>query len=243
MVTRPVFSPIYDHVGVKETASAPFVWNPGFSMLQKQKNVVALHEAIKRQYPELRPLEISSRSRESIGVNLSAFKLGVWSHEKYYTVESVYQASKVFEGNKGPFPGLYEKKPSEVRDSLKLVSRGRIVSYQMGSDKWALMPTRAFYDWVYCRALYRNQTLVKGVRAFNCFTDIAFNPIKSVNCQAYAVSLYLSLMSNGVLEEALSCKQSFLKFHPQDVIGLVKTNNAKAHARSVLVDEQMNLGM
>ena len=48
MVTRPVFIPEMNHVGVRVISSAPFAWNPGFSMVQKKKNVAALHSAIKK---------------------------------------------------------------------------------------------------------------------------------------------------------------------------------------------------
>ncbi|TON36462.1 hypothetical protein CGH58_23515, partial [Vibrio parahaemolyticus] len=42
------------------------------------------------------------------------------------------------------------------------------------------------------------------------FTDIEFNPEKSINCQAHAVALYRSLVHNGVLQQALSSPSEFL---------------------------------
>lgn len=225
MVTRPVFSSEVDRVGVKVADSAPFAWSPGFALAQKQKNVDALHAAIRKADVRMRPLEVSSRSREEIGVRLSAFNLGAWVGDRFVTVESVYQASKVFEGGIGPFPELYGGNPKLVRDKIRGFGERKIVAYQTGDVRWDLTPTRAFYDWVYCRALHKNQALVANLAEFNCFTDIAFNPMKSLNCQAYAIALYLSLLANGVLEEALKDRDAFLKFHPSDVVGLAPSNH------------------
>lgn len=225
MVTRPVFIPEMTHVGVRVISSAPFAWHPGFSMVQKKKNVAALHNAIKQLDENLHPLEISSRSDECLGIRLSAFNLGVESNGRLFTVESVYQASKVFSNGEGPFPELYAVNPAEVRNRVKEHETSPLKMYKYGNDIWELNPTRSFYDWIYCRALKRNPDLVDGLSAYNCFTDIAFNPVRAVNCQAYAVALYLSLVNSGVAEEALSNKALFLKYHPTDVIELSQTNN------------------
>ena len=228
MVTRPVFIPEINHVGVRVISSAPFAWNPGFSMVQKKKNVAALHSAIKQMDENLHPLEISSRSDKCLGIRLSAFNLGVESNGRFFSVESVYQASKVFSNGTGPFPELYAANPAEVRNRVKEHETSPLKMYKYGNDVWDLNPTRAFYDWIYCRALSKNPDLVDGLSAYNCFTDIAFNPVRAVNCQAYAVALYLSLVNCGVVKDALTDKASFLKYHPSDVVGLSQTNNPLA---------------
>lgn len=171
MVTRPVFIPEMNHVGVRVISSAPFAWNPGFSMVQKKKNVAALHSAIKKMDENLLPLEISSRSDECLGIRLSAFNLGVESNGRFFSVESVYQASKVFSNGTGPFPELYAANPAEVRNRVKEHETSPLKMYKYGNDVWDLNPTRAFYDWIYCRALSKNPDLVDGLSAYNCFTD------------------------------------------------------------------------
>ena len=45
---------------------------------------------------------------------------------------------------------------------------------------------------------------------YQAFTDIEFNPKKSINCQAYSVALYVSLRQRGLLEETIKNKDSFL---------------------------------
>ena len=38
---------------------------------------------------------------------------------------------------------------------------------------------------------------------YDAFTDIEFNPEKSVNCQAKAAALYVALFRQGVLEQCV----------------------------------------
>ncbi|WP_425604621.1 DarT1-associated NADAR antitoxin family protein [Stenotrophomonas sepilia] len=46
---------------------------------------------------------------------------------------------------------------------------------------------------------------------YQAFTDIAFNPEKSVNCQAYSAALYASLRGRGLLTvDVLKDKFAFL---------------------------------
>ena len=231
MVTRPVFIPELNRLGVRVEYPS-FAWNPGFSMTQKKKNVEALHFSIRNIDPTLHPLEISSRSDRLLGQQLSAFKLGVKTNHRFYSVESVYQASKVFENGIGPFPELYASDPLEVRNAIKEYETTPLKRYQYGNEVWKLNPTRAFYDWIYCRALSKNPNLVSQLSEFNCFTDIAFNPVRAVNCQAYAVALYLSLKNSGVVEDALTSKEKFLKYHPCDVVEQPKTNILKKSLKS-----------
>lgn len=230
MVTRPVFLPNVNEVGVTVLASSPFRWNPGFAFVQKQKNVLALHDAICAMDSGLIPLEISSKSKCNIGVRLSAFNLGVESKGRFCCVESVFQASKVFAGEIGPFPELYWEAPSVVRAKIKEIGLP-LVAFQTGGERWGLNPTRAFYDWVYCRALHHNADLACQLKEYNCFTDIEFNPVRSLNCQAYAVALYLSLQANDVLDEALSNKTEFLRHHPKEIVDLAQTNSGMQRDR------------
>ena len=53
-----------------ERNSYEFVFNAGFSIVQKQKNIRALHEQIGRK-----ALEISTKSLEELGIKFSAFNL------------------------------------------------------------------------------------------------------------------------------------------------------------------------
>lgn len=77
--------------------SADFLTN------RKKRSIRSLHQAFLEGNPNRKVLEISSRSEEELGVSLSAFHLMLHTAEgKEYTVESAFQAGKVFE-NGGPY--------------------------------------------------------------------------------------------------------------------------------------------
>ena len=43
------------------------------------------------------------------------------------------------------------------------------------------------------------------------FTDVEFNPHRSINCQARSAALFLSLMKRGQLDEALQSPCDFVR--------------------------------
>ena len=67
---------------------------------------------------------------------------------------------------------------------------------------YPLSPKNAFYDWLYIRALLPHQIWVTKNIAFQGFTDIEFNPAKSVNCQARAFAEVIALAQRGQLKKA-----------------------------------------
>lgn len=46
---------------------------------------------------------------------------------------------------------------------------------------------------------------------FEGFSDIAFNPEKSLNCQARSAALYVALHQRGVLAQTLATPEAFLQ--------------------------------
>ena len=70
-------------------------------------------------------------------------------------------------------------------------------------------PKTYFYNWLYINALNLNNDLADQVIEYDAFTDIVFNPQKSINCQAEAAAIYVSLRKQGLLTEALKDKDSF----------------------------------
>lgn len=71
-------------------------------------------------------------------------------------------------------------------------------------------PRTAFYDWLYLSALNQNKNLALHLLNFDGFTDIEFNPAKSINCQARAAALFVSLVRRNMLDDVLSSKDGFL---------------------------------
>lgn len=108
MAQGPVFT-VRSRAPYHGVAQVEFTYNPGFAVVQKQKNIAALHEGFRSRFPDRRVLEISSKSTQPGGVELSAFNLQKFVPElqRSAPVECVYQGSKVF-GAGGPFPDLME---------------------------------------------------------------------------------------------------------------------------------------
>lgn len=64
---------------------------------------------------------------------------------------------------------------------------------------------------MYINTLHLNKELAEKIMEYDVFTDIAFNPQKSINCQAEAAAIYVSIKKQGLLEEALKDKENFRK--------------------------------
>lgn len=56
-----------------------------------------------------------------------------------------------------------------------------------------------------------NNDLAEQILEYDAFTDIAFNPEKSVNCQAEAAAIFVSLQKQGLLKAALKSKEKFIE--------------------------------
>lgn len=213
MASRPIFIPVTSGSPGVQTRNVQFKWSPGLSLQQQQKNVDALHSAALAQTPQLcKPLEISRKSRTELGIRLSAFNLGTFSDKSqgFVCVESLYQASKVFPTG-GPFPELYSRPPREVREVIRRYESERLVAFDLHGVRWPLVPQQAFYTWVYLHALRQNPDLANAINAYDSFTDIAFNPQRSINCQAFAVAFFVSLNHFDILRPALASPSTFLE--------------------------------
>ncbi len=68
-----------------------------------------------------------------------------------------------------------------------------------------------FYDWLYIHTLVQeeNAALAEGILAYDAFTDIEFNPKRSINCQAEAAAIFVSLSRQGLLRDALESEDGF----------------------------------
>ncbi|WP_368649914.1 DarT1-associated NADAR antitoxin family protein [Brucella intermedia] len=223
MAERPVFIPAAEGQALVKTRYIEFQWFPGMAVSQKQKSVDSLHAAA-RQLPSVSNLlEVSSKSRQELGVALSAFNLTFTTlkHKRTYSVECAFQASKVFE-NGGPYVDILDMTSREAKRDERLRSSGRLTGFRFFGVEWGLEPQTAFYDWLYIKALEKQPSLTDQLRDYSAFTDIEFNPERSINCQAYSVALYVSLHKRNLLEVATSSKDAFLR-----TVGRAAISNAR----------------
>lgn len=199
MAQRPVFVPRKSKPYVN-VFNPEFVWNSGLSAVQKKKNVAALHQAFLGRFPERKVLEISSKSEVGLGIYLSAFNLKKYVPElgKSVPVECVYQGSKVFSAG-GPYTELYRGTSREAKKDVRLQSSGPMKSFRFDGRDFPLKPVTAFYDWLYINALMENPELAEALMAYDAFTDIEFNPDKSLNCQARAAAMFVALNREGLI--------------------------------------------
>lgn len=203
MAVRPVFC-----VGEGKPAAlrreVTFHWFAGLSVVQKQRSVASLHEEFGKRFPGSRVLEISSKSTEELGRSLSAFNLlkEVPSLGKCVPVECAYQGSKTFE-KAGPFTDLYEAHPMAAKrdERLKADGHGPLTGFTFEGRTYPVRPAVAFYCWLYLCALLENPELAQALTAYDAFTDIEFNPLRSRSCQAHAAAIFVSLARRGLAQE------------------------------------------
>lgn len=193
MAFRPVFCATdkYPYVSKKEIE---FEWFPGFSKAQKQRSINSLHSSFNELYSDYKVLEISSYSMQENGENLSAFflKKYVSSLDISVPVENVFQSSKVFEKG-GPYLDLLIKTPREAKKDERLHNSGKLIKFSFDNKDYPLIPRTIFYDYIYMNALLENKELVNDLLTYDAFTDIVFNPEKSLNCQAKAAAEFVSI--------------------------------------------------
>jgi len=204
MANRPVFVPMKKAPFV-DVYPTEFDWNPGLSVSQKQKNITALHAAFNRRFPKRTPLEISSKSMQALGVTLSAFNLKKYVPELNCSVpvECVFQGGKVFAAG-GPYTDLYSATAREAKRDPRLKESGMLRGFSFNGETMPLFPKSAFYNWIYINALLENETLAEQLLSYDSFTDIEFNPNKSLNCQAEAAAVFVALHQQGLLDECRS---------------------------------------
>lgn len=219
MAQRPVYIPMLEGPVLVKTEMVEFQWFPGLAVSQKQKSITSLHRGILEQLGIKNILEVSSKSEDELGTNLSAFNLTFTTvkPEISMTVECAFQGSKVFESG-GPYTDIFHKTSLEAKKDLRLKESGRLKQFQFFNSTWELEPQTAFYDWLYINALNKNNSFREQVLNYDAFTDIEFNPVKSINCQAYAVALFVSLSKRNMLQETIKSQANFLQAIHQSVI-------------------------
>ena len=195
MASRPFFIPNNNKNELVKTELVEFKWFSGFAKIQKQKSISSFHENISKQFKYKKILEISTKSKDKIGVKLSAFNLKINFNNKEYFLESLFQGSKVF-SNEGPYEDIYKKESIDAKKDER-IKRSDLKEFSFFGEKFTL--EFDFYSWLYFLALKQNKKLTDEMLHYQAFTDIEFNPEKSLNCQAYSAALYLSMIKNNIL--------------------------------------------
>lgn len=210
MTERPIFVPSSQGSELVSELYFPIKWHSGFAKVQKEKNIAALHGAASSAgFTPL--LEISSKSDNRRGQHLSAFYMKLKTlHYGEILLECAFQGSKVFERG-GPFTDLYRAEARDAKRDPRLQESGRLVGFQFEGVSFPLEPKTAFYDWLYVTFLYPWREWGQKLYTYAGFTDIEFNPYRSINCQARSCALFVALMKRGLLEEAARTPPDFVR--------------------------------
>lgn len=224
MAERPVYVPAPESPRLVEERFFTIKWNPGFAPSQKEKNIEALHAAAAAN--GLSPLlEVSSKSKLKTGRHMSAFHMTADTRALGpIKLELAFQGSKIFERG-GPFTDLYQTDEKEIgaaKRDARLKDSGPLIGFRFEGVEFPSEPKTAFYDWLYCTFLFKHKDWA-GVKLyeFSGFTDVEFNPHRSINCQARSAALFVSLMKRKQLDEAMVSPCEFLrvltesKYRPQ----------------------------
>lgn len=227
MASRPVFLPSGEPSELVKEHLIAFAWSPGFAPIQKKKNVAALHAAA-RSMGLFPLLEVSTKSEEKLGQRLSAFSLKITTPVGEISIESAYQGSKVFKSG-GPYTDIYGFDSRKAKQDERIQNSGSLVGFNFFGQSWPLVPKTAFYDWLYLSALEPHQEFLKRLFEYKGFTDIEFNPERSINCQARTCALLVSLLKLGALTDALRSQGDFIAMVASDSFNQAHSIDLKQH--------------
>ncbi len=212
MAQRPIFisTEIKNENKYFDAEIIDFKWHPGYSVSQKRKSINSLHENFLQMFPEKKILEISTKSENQIGIELSAFNLKI-HHSKYgmMPIECAYQGGKIFR-DKGQLKDLYSLNPYKIKKDLRLRNGGKIIGFEFDGEEFDINPNGLFYNWIYIKALNQNLRLRNELIKYDAFSDIEYNPAKSLNCQAKACALFVSLYKSDMIDLATNDISTFI---------------------------------
>jgi hypothetical protein len=229
MAERPIFLPTHGLDELVREISVKLTWHSGFAEIQKKRNIQELHEAAAHLgYAPL--LEVSTKSDDKVGRHLSAFHLRVRSAVGDIPLECAFQGSKVFEHG-GPYTDMFQIDPRAAKRDPRLQTSGRLIAFEFQEMQFPLEPQTAFYDWLYIGAIFPHREWLERLSKFAGFTDIEFNPGRSINCQARSVALFFSLKSRRLLEDAMASSQAFLQ--------VLKEHEYESHRARPVMQEQL----
>ena len=122
--------------------------------------------------PAGRSLEISSRSRDPLGRELSAMNLPAAGDPRRRPVEAVYQAAKCYGGGGPDTPGCDSGYATKRRDRERRRD-GPLSAFEHLGRRWPTETGSAFYDWLWPRSATARWRIgvVDRLREHDAFSD------------------------------------------------------------------------
>ena len=136
-----------------------------------------------------RTLEISSRSADRLGRDLSAMNLPADGDPHGRLVEAVYQAAKCY-GDGGPDTHLSRSGYEAKHHDRERRRQGPLAGFRHEGRQWPPETGSAFYDWLWTRSALRHcgHGVVERLQRYDGFTDQFHRP-GAVACQAKTAAI------------------------------------------------------
>ncbi|WP_139452439.1 DUF6977 family protein [Campylobacter armoricus] len=211
----------------------------GFASSQKQKCIISLHSEIKKEYPKVKILEVSTKSpNKDLGIRLSAFNLKLDG----ICIEDIFQTSKVFLDKYGCYKNFYDIKndifvldkiKNEQVKTKKLYHRIKESDFldtrlkrELNKLYLLLYPDSILDHFYYKNKKYPNHPVtffydyiyIKAllenninISEYDIFTDIEFGK-NSINCQARSCAIYNYLYKNNKLNTYINTIETMQSF-------------------------------
>ena len=146
------------------------------------------YAAVEHDRPQ-RTLEISSRSSDRLGRDLSAMNLPAAGDPHGRSVEAVYQAAKCY-GDGGPDTRLSRSGYEAKHHDRERRRQGPLAGFQHEGRQWPPETGSAFYDWLWTRSALRHcgHGVVERLQRYEGFTDQFHRP-GAVACQAKTAAI------------------------------------------------------
>ena len=159
--------------------------------------------------PAGRSLEISSRSRDPFGRELSAMNLPAAGDLRGRPVEAVYQAAKCYGG--GPdVPGCDSGYAAKHRDRERRQD-GPLAAFEHEGRRWPTETGTAFYDWLWTRSAIARWGIgiVDRLREYGAFSD-QFHRAGALACQAKTAAMVAG-MGRARAQAAIESPEAWLR--------------------------------
>ena len=160
-----------------------------------------------------------------------------------YSVESLFQSSKVFK-NYGRVNQDLDLDAKAVKRQVRSIEvNDKLIEFDFLGVKFPLLPRTYFYNWLYVNALFQNTELSNFILQYDAFTDINFNPNKSINCQAEACSIFLYLAKNSLLNDSIRSPKKFLElvYRKKDKEFISELGEIESETETDIEGEQLTL--
>ena len=176
MATRRVF---YVKDGRVNSEEIDFRYNP----FQKKSSISNMHKNLSGK-----ALEVSTKSKEELGVKLSSCNLKLHG----FPLDNVYEASKIFQFG-GPYVDLLEVSTQKAKRDYRLKNSGQLIAYEYNGERWCACLNVLFYEYIYIYAVKDTVSFndIMKLLEYEYFTDIAYK--KSANL-ARAVAVIKSML-------------------------------------------------